>query len=253
MPRNFSIGALTRLIALGCACVALATWISVYSSVAQVTGGLRATSTQDPLAKAGITILDHKMESGRGFKPGYQAFAHDGALHPSRTINFSITVPVRHLLAPGESLPEAALVDVFVSARAQQVAAEECAQALKSLARDCKVTHATGRARDKTAFITGMLAFTPQHARAELDPQTPWTFAVGQGLLAPRGKDATLSSFDRTRAQLYQEAAQTCRPVVRSQGPCAITGVILTSRVLGATSKVRTTGTVQFAFARPAP
>jgi len=206
--------------------------VMVYSYADGITRQQREwENPRDPLASRKLKISEHRAEDGKRFKPGYVEMAKFDDIDAGRTVYFSAYVPLEDLLNAGEQRPSPELLQVFAKSRAILYAQKECERVMQSVARECAVNHAEGRAEDGIVSISGYLRFVQRDDLGAIDENAAWVFSnVNDNLTEGSGRPTSLSSGETGRAALYRKAAQKCAEIKRREGNCAITAMRVSMR-----------------------
>lgn len=131
----------------------------------------------------------------------------------------------------------------------------ECRALMESLAGQCTVMSATGRAIGNNAFEYQIqLAFAEKNPLGPVDPQAPYEFLVTK---SSPGKTATMSRvyFEKAadmRKRIYRDVADTCIAIRKKSGTCSVTALSVASKLDRGTPMVRLAASAAYASLVPA-
>lgn len=175
--------------------------------------------------------------------------AHDHMV-AERRIVVTIQQPLGELkLKSGKILTEDALVNA-ASERTHEIGERECAAMMATLAGQCTVMSATGRALGSTAYeYQVQLAFTEKEKLGLVDPAMSYEFLVTK---SSPGKAATSSRvyFEKAaglRQRIYEDVADTCAAIRKKSGNCSVTSLSVASKLDRGTPMVRVSASAAYA------
>ena len=136
------------------------------------------------------------------------------------------------------------------SEKIQEMGKRECAAMMATIAGQCTVMSATGRALGSNAYEYQLqLAFAEKNALGTVDPARSYEFFVTR---ASPGKAATASRvyFEKAaglRRRIYQEVADTCAAMRKKSGNCSVTALSVASKLDRGTPMVRLSASAAYA------
>lgn len=139
--------------------------------------------------------------------------------------------------------------------RIQELAEVECRALLETLAGQCTVMSATGRAIGDNAYEYQLqLAFAEKNPLGTVDPKASYEFLVTK---SSPGKTATMSRvfFEKSaalRKRIYKDVAATCAAIRIKSGNCSVTGLSIASKLDRGTPMVRLAASAAYASLVPA-
>ena len=139
--------------------------------------------------------------------------------------------------------------------RIQEIGERECVALLETLAGQCTVMSATGRAIGDNAYEYQLqLAFAEKNPLGIVDPKASYEFLVTK---SSPGKTATASRifFEKSAAQrkrIYKDVAATCAAIRVKSGNCSVTGLSIASKLDRGTPMVRLSASAAYASLVPA-
>ena len=139
--------------------------------------------------------------------------------------------------------------------RIQELGETECQALLETLASQCTVMSATGRAIGDNAYEYQIqLAFAEKNALGAIDPNASYDFLVTK---SNPGKTATKSRvfFEKSaalRKRIYKDVAVTCAAIRTKSGNCSVTGLSVASKLDRGTPMVRLSAAAAYASLVPA-
>lgn len=205
-----------------------------------------AVNPLDPLRNAAVPIVGHKGDH-RGFQPGYLEMASHGEMAIGRTVQVDALVPVRALVARGDSLPRREDLPLFASARAAVYAQDECARLMEVLAAQCEVREARATAENDHVSIRMTLAFVEKDPFGRIDGAAQRVYARSSRTFAPMARNVPVSQAERERMRLYRLAVDGCREIRRREHNCSIVGLRIVGRKMHAHG-IEMDATVDYGF-----
>lgn len=139
--------------------------------------------------------------------------------------------------------------------RIQEIGETECLALMETLAGQCTVMSATGRAIGDNAYEYQLqLAFAEKNPLGMVDPKASYEFLVTK---SSPGKTATMSRvfFEKSaalRKRIYKDVAATCAATRAKSGNCSITGLSIASKLDRGTPMVRLSASAAYASLVPA-
>ena len=131
---------------------------------------------------------------------------------------------------------------------------EECRALMETLAGQCTVMSATGRALGDNAFEYQIqLAFAEKNPLGPVDPEASYEFLVTK---SSPGKTATMSRvyFEKAadlRKRIYRDVADTCIAIRKKSGTCSVTTLSVASKLDRGTPMVRLAASAAYASLVP--
>ena len=190
-----------------------------------------------------------------GSQFAYQLLEAHGDLVAERRLVVTIQQPLgERKLKSGKILTEEEVLSAATD-RIQEVGESECAALLETLAAECAVMSATGRAIGENAYEYQLqLAFSEKNALGTVDPKAYYEFLVTR---SSPGKTATLSRvyFGKSgalRKRIYQDVADTCAAIRKKSGNCSVTTLSIASKLDRGTPMVRLAASAAYASLVPA-
>lgn len=185
----------------------------------------------------------------------YQLFEAHADLVAERRLVVTIQQPLGETkLRSGKRVTEAELLDTATS-RIQDVGEAECHALLETLAGQCHVMSATGRAIGDNAYEYQLqLAFSEKKALGAIDPEAVLDFHVTK---SSPGQAATMSRvfFEKSaalRKRIYLDVAGTCAAIRTRSGNCSVTALSVASKLDRGTPMVRLAASAAYASLVPA-
>ena len=185
----------------------------------------------------------------------YQLLEVHGDMVAERRIVVTIQQPLGETRQKsGKILTEEDLLNA-ANGRIQEFGESECVALLETLAGQCTVMSATGRAIGNNAYEYQLqLAFSEKSPLGAVDPQASYEFLVtksspGKAATASRvffGKSAAL------RKRIYNDVAATCAAMRVKSGNCSVTGLSIASKLDRGTPMVRLSASAAYASLVPA-
>lgn len=139
--------------------------------------------------------------------------------------------------------------------RIVELAEAECRALLETLAGQCTVMSATGRAIGDNAFEYQIqLAFAEKNPLGAVDPEASYEFLLTK---SSPGKTATKSRvfFEKSaalRKRVYKDVAATCAAIRTKSGNCSVTSLSVASKLDRGTPMVRLSASAAYASLVPA-
>lgn len=202
--------------------------LGVLGRMAQVERAINGeTAVPDTIANAGIGV-DNMF--GR-FVEGQEinVLFDPDALARARHVIHKDVVTIEDMLADGEARPEPQFEQLWVVARANQRAMDECDALLATIAKTCGVSKSSVDAEDDGTFeIESMLSYTPSYYLGEIDVDGPRDLYT-QRIKLPADRDAQqipISAIPERRKELYAAAQQACRELRRTTQNCVISKIV---------------------------
>lgn len=201
--------------------------------------------------------VENTKLKGRYTQPGFLALSNQDQFHTARTVSVSIPLKVRDLLQPGETAPDADSEEVFVKARAVNLANAECGLLQQELASQCKVTGSHVRAYQGQYTLQVTMQFVQRadffpalmDGSAKVDGvQYSYQEMSRQLALKPTGDRAMVSQMARLRAKFYARAARQCDSLRSREGNCAVQNINLSTRADRKSSAYLLQGSVRLSW-----
>lgn len=203
----------------------------------------------DPLRKSGVVILENREAGSRRFKDGYAQLAAFDDIKADRSVSFSAYVAPKDLLRAGEASPAPAMLKVFAQARAVLYAQAECDALRQVFAKDCVVGYASGDVDHGFVRISASLQFVQKEPFGALEKGGTYTFTTASDDFRPGvGAGVGAAAAARDRLRLYRLVAARCAALKKSEGNCAITGVVIGGRFDGERGAVAPSASARFAM-----
>lgn len=139
--------------------------------------------------------------------------------------------------------------------RIQEMGENECDALLETLAGQCAVMSATGRAIGDNAYEYQIqLAFAEKNPLGAVDPKASYEFLVTK---SSPGKTATKARvfFEKAaalRRSVYKDVAATCAAIRAKTGNCSVTSLSIASKLDRGTPMVRLAASAAYASLVPA-
>lgn len=180
--------------------------------------------------------------------------AHDDMIAERRLV-VTIQQPLgERKLKSGKILSEEDLLRIATD-RIQEMGETECVALLETLARECTVMSATGRAIGNNAYEYQIqLAFAEKDQLGAVDPKASYEFLVTR---SSPGQAATMSRvfFEKSpalRKRIYQDVANTCAAMRKKSGNCSVTALSIASKLDRGTPMIRLSASAAYASLVPA-
>lgn len=138
-----------------------------------------------------------------------------------REVSFQFQMEFNDLLAPGEDVPDPALHELYVKARAPALLISYCPELLGSMAKSCDVNSAGGSiSRDGRVTVSGGLGYLPAYDFGNVADVENGDIMSARVELFPR--DSELLATLENRALAITKALKLCDEVRRQLGNCVI-------------------------------
>lgn len=181
----------------------------------------------------------------------YRLVSSHDELVPERRVVVTIQVPLGDMKKKknGEAVREDELLNEAAE-KIQAMGEEECTLLIGTLASQCTVMAATGRALGSVGYEYQLqLAFAENHAFGKTDPATKYEFIVTR---SSPGKAATNQRiyFEKSASQrrrIYDDVAETCQAIRRKAGNCSVTALSIASRLDRGTPMARLSASAAYA------
>lgn len=136
----------------------------------------------------------------------------------------------------------------------QEIGEEECRALLQTLASQCTVMSATGRAIGDNAFEYQLqLAFSEKSPLGKVDPEGIYEFLLTK---SSPGKAATMARvfYEKAasmRKRIYEDVATTCATIRKNSGNCSVTSLSVASKLDRGSPMVRLSASAAYASLVP--
>ncbi|MEM8579846.1 MAG: hypothetical protein AAGF50_01450 [Pseudomonadota bacterium] len=138
-----------------------------------------------------------------------------------RTVSFDIDLDFNDLLAPGESVPDNDLLELYVKARAPSQLIAFCPEILGSFAKKCDVGSSGGRlSRDGRVRIQGSLTYLPAYELGNVAEVQNGQVMVARARLLDTNAEQIATPENRQAA--LSRALELCKLVRAELGNCLI-------------------------------
>lgn len=146
-------------------------------------------------------------------------------LNRRRSVSMQIEVPFERILAPGETMPDEALRDLYVMARAPATLHPICAELLETLASRCDIGSSSGRAsREGTmARMDATFFYAPGYEMGDPSSVQRGDVFWGQARLTDGGR---VEQSPEGRAEAISRALSVCDAIREEFGNCVISAII---------------------------
>jgi cell division protein FtsB len=184
----------------------------------------------------------------------YQLLETHKDLVAERRLVVTIQQPIGELRAKSGKLRTADELLSDANDRIAVIGEEECRTLMDTLAGQCTVMSATGRAIGENAFEYQIqLAFAEKSPLGPVNPHALYEFLVTR---SSPGKTATMSRvyFEKAAAMrrlIYSDVAATCAAIRKKSGTCSVTSLSVASKLDRGTPMVRLAASAAYASLVP--
>jgi hypothetical protein len=209
---------------------------------------------KDRAAQLNANVVPESLKSPSS-QFAYQLLALHGDMVAERRLVVTIQQPLGETKTKsGKILTEDDLLNL-ANDRIQELGEAECKTLMESLAGQCTVMSATGRAIGANAFEYQLqLAFAEKNPLGAVEPNASYEFLVTK---SSPGKAATASRvyFEKSaalRKRIYKDVAATCAAIRAKSGNCSVTSLSIASKLDRGTPMVRLSASAAYASLVPA-
>ena len=200
-------------------------------------------------ARLNANVVPESLKSAAN-QFAYQLLEAHGDMVAERRLVVTIQQPLGETrLKSGKTVSEDELLNA-ATGRIQEISENECRSLMETLAGQCIVMSAAGRAIGDNAYEYQIqLAFAEKTALGIVDPSATYDFLVTR---SSPGQTATMARvyFEKSaalRRRIYQDVADTCAAIRKKSGNCSVTTLSVASKLDRGTPMVRLSASAAYA------